>query len=128
MSIGFVFGAFGDYALAFESLGSFYFIFGLLFFLIGHVFNIAALWQPSPTKQSIALRLDFAIELGVLGAVVAYVFVTADSFDSKLTVPVIAYVAIISAGVWRAFARVGAAGELRTRQLLIATGLYMGFT
>ncbi len=85
----------GDIVLLFANMGEFYFIIGLVAFLISHVFYIV-LFKKQTISKSISNKISFGAGMGII---LLYFFGMINILGPKLgplTVPVVIYAVVIS--------------------------------
>lgn len=92
---GFVFSLLGDIFLM-QVID--YFILGLLFFLVAHIFFISAFTFKSPRLAPGAALVSFAFTGGLF-------WLISPRLDEELFIPVLVYAAMIGIMVWRSFAQ-----------------------
>jgi alkenylglycerophosphocholine/alkenylglycerophosphoethanolamine hydrolase len=88
MSLGFVFSALGDIALDLDRVK--YFIFGLGFFLIAHLFYIFTFWKVTKIKNIYYLKIGLVIIFSLLMGIVLWPTL------GSLKIPVMIYLLVIS--------------------------------
>ena len=71
---------------------------------------------------SVPLRADLAVVFALFACTTAYVFVNAEKFKKDLAIPVILYCMALSSALWRACARLGLPGEIRSRHWIMIAG------
>ncbi len=111
--IGLVLGAAGDLLL---EMGDSTFILGLVSFLLGHLAYIYAFMQDCRRPS-----WGWAVLAYIYGVIAFFVLYQAGNLGA-MTIPVAAYVLVITTMLWRGLSRLGAPGVVRLSGLLGALG------
>jgi len=95
---GLFFSLLGDIALMFQHMDEFFFLIGLSAFLIAHLcYCIAFIHNISEVGGDDGLAVGFGIAAGIVLFAVIFAWQLVPRLDEGLSIPVISYVAIISA-------------------------------
>lgn len=98
IQVGLFFSLIGDIALMFQHMDEFFFLIGLSAFLIAHLcYCIAFIHNISEVGGDDGLAVGFGIAAGIVLFAVIFSWQLVPRLDEGLSIPVISYVAIISA-------------------------------
>ena len=98
IQVGLFFSLIGDIALMFQHMDEFFFLIGLSAFLIAHLcYCIAFIHNISEVGGDDGLAVGFGIAAGIVLFAVIFAWQLVPRLDEGLSIPVISYVAIISA-------------------------------